>query len=336
MMYQSSIPRRANEAHRRWSPKILGVLSTVALPRRARCWLGWILGMILLTTSAPDVQADVVWLKDSAEPRYGRVIGVDERQLTFDVRNEAGEYERKTFAMDSVADWVITVDVARLERLDPGRPDMYRDYGEELVTARADPEAQALAVRLLTIAAYQADRAGNRDLRDSAIRNLAAAARSDAERTMVERLGQAYGLTLRPPVRGWPPSISPAAARPIALLVKVVRLEQWKPAVSLLTQRSIQRSWERADFPLSWDDLVRLVNDQTLPASALETLVWIELAVDGAPPPAQGRENDAPWSSQAIQDDVRDRLVPDLRHWSSIDPERSVYRGGQWVVPPKR
>ena len=277
--------------------------------------------------------ADVVWLKGQDQPHFGRIVEVNQQKLVFDLRRDDREgYDRRTYPIDSVADWVITIDESRLEKLDPRQPGGYRDYAEELVDAKADPEAQALAVRLLTIAAYHADQLGDRDLRDSALRNLAAASRSELERRRVERLGRVYGLFQGGQNNeGTAETTLGDSGGSLERLVKALRTEKWQTAAEWLEQGSLQRSWEAAQLPLEWGDLLRMVDDKTIRPAALESLVWIELAVAGDPPPRS--PDDLSWAAQATRDDFRDRLCPDLLHWSRFDPRHSIYRGGRWVVP---
>ena len=131
--------------------------------------------VVLFWTLTASLCADVLYLKDGA-PVFGRFVRNTDSHVFFNQRVGDDQYRERTFSKSEVETWAITIDPQRLESLDPGKPEDYRDYAEELSAAADDPESQDMAMRLYLLAAYH----GRGPVRQSGLRGMVRVA-SDAQ-----------------------------------------------------------------------------------------------------------------------------------------------------------
>ena len=146
---------------------------------------------ILIQTS-PSGQGDVVWLKGQESPIFGRIESESDQEVQIRVF-ENGQYGAKTsLSRDQIEAFVANINANRLAQLEPSRPDLYRDYAEELSVQKNDPAAKSLAQRLYLLAAANASHPsfadGTRDveLQRSALLGLTSLADTATERRRIE------------------------------------------------------------------------------------------------------------------------------------------------------
>src|SRR4051794_1038591 len=100
-------------------------------------------------------EAVVVLPKGSDRPVMGYRVGQDERNAGVRQEQPGGKSRETLFARSDIEELIITVSPDRLAELDPARPEMYREYAEELAEKQRDPEARDAAIRLYAIAAVR-------------------------------------------------------------------------------------------------------------------------------------------------------------------------------------
>ena len=100
-------------------------------------------------------KAVVITLQDGT--RLGCwIIQKDESEVVVDVVSKSGSRDRKTFKLADITDVSYAVSSARLEKLNPEKPLLYKEYAEELAEITIDPEARPMSLRLYQIALHLA------------------------------------------------------------------------------------------------------------------------------------------------------------------------------------
>ncbi|MBW3539369.1 MAG: hypothetical protein KY476_03795 [Planctomycetes bacterium] len=108
--------------------------------------------LVLLAWLVTPARAVIVDLKNGSSVA-GYLVSHDANFVIVKPLRNAPESDWKRYPAADVQAVRSYVDLARLQALDPSRPDAYRDYAEELLEKRKDPEARDTAVRLYLIAA---------------------------------------------------------------------------------------------------------------------------------------------------------------------------------------
>ena len=128
-------------------------------------------------------EAVVVLPKGSDRPVMGYLVRQDERNVVVRQEQAGGKSRETVFARSEIEELIVTVSPDRLAELDPARPELYREYAEELAEKQRDPEARDAAIRLYAIAAVR----GDEKLRHSALLGLVSLARSPEEERLFAR-----------------------------------------------------------------------------------------------------------------------------------------------------
>ena len=108
--------------------------------------------IVMLLLVVQPLQAVVVYKRGSHKPITGHLVRQNDREVV--VRDESAGLRELVIPRGDIEDLIETVSAARLEALDPNRPQEYREYAEELAEKKLDPEARLMAVRLFQIAAW--------------------------------------------------------------------------------------------------------------------------------------------------------------------------------------
>ncbi len=96
----------------------------------------------------------IILLKGQEKPVRGYFVREDDKAVVLRQLQPDGSTQERSVARSEIEDVIKTVDQARLESLQPARPDSYREYAEELAEKKKDPDAHVTALRLFLIAAY--------------------------------------------------------------------------------------------------------------------------------------------------------------------------------------
>ena len=236
----------------------------------------------------------------------------------------------------------------RLGRLHPDDPDAYRDYAEELVARRHDPEARQTGLRLYLIAAWlEPERLGR-----TCLLGMLALARDSAE----ERRFRAMAYLLDPhgdrsvlkhaPAAGSPDRSSDNAGRRSAGLartnsddagrqgllraIQAMRRCQHRVALQIADRPSVQEALAPFAHLLCLDQFRGIRGE--VPPKMLRKLLMIEWELTrGGDPTAGDEDPHTCWSQLAHQRDTVRPLA--LETLTEFNPRECVYRDGRWVQP---
>jgi hypothetical protein len=123
------------------------------------------------------ILAVVVLPKGATKPVMGYLVRQDDRTVVVREELPGGKSRETRFQKKDIEELIITVDHERLAALTPDKPELYREYAEELSEKQRDPEARDAAIRLYAIAAAR----GEGDVRRGALLGLVVLARNAEE-----------------------------------------------------------------------------------------------------------------------------------------------------------
>ncbi|GIW90583.1 MAG: hypothetical protein KatS3mg109_1015 [Pirellulaceae bacterium] len=146
---------------------------------KGRPTFGWfpILGMLIAMAIAARLPAVTVLVRGESEPIYGYLVRQDDQQIVVRIAQPDGSWAERVLARDQIEFFYQPIDEARLEALDPKRPEEYREYAEVLAEKKKDPEARELSLRLYWLAAVLAPK----ELGKSCLLGMTQLAESEAE-----------------------------------------------------------------------------------------------------------------------------------------------------------
>jgi hypothetical protein len=302
--------------------------------RRLRLALPAIVSVCL----GPAVASAVVVLpKGANKPIMGYLIRQDDRLVTIRQEQAGGKSHELSFNKSEIDELIITVSPQRLATLDPSRPQLYREYAEELAEKQRDPEARDAAIRLYAIVAAR----GDEKLRHSALLGLISLARSPDE----ERLFRAAAY-LDDPDHDASILTSPAAAqattgnKPAAELlsaVKLARQGKGPAAKPLLAKPAVQADAERIASIISPEELTEACAGRTLSDVQLRKLLQAELALEAPSIPGPTAETKPvelhTWSQSAQPGRLAPLPAIKLETLTEFNPAECIFRGGKWVTP---
>ena len=119
-------------------------------PTSLRSWL--ILFALVLFSS--DALGAVVYVKGQQEPIAGFVESADDMSIQLRIITPEGDELNRRILRSEIDLLLQPVSPTRLSQLSPDNPKAYREYAEELVEKKTDPEAVETAKRLFMIAAH--------------------------------------------------------------------------------------------------------------------------------------------------------------------------------------
>lgn len=295
-----------------------------------------LVGVLLTNLSA---YGDTLWLVAENNPRFGRVVAWQENgDLLFNLRGDDNAYSEQTFPAESIETLVVNIDVLRLERLDPTNLKPYREYAEELAGQKLDPEARDLAIRLYLITAAGAYRRNDPGLVDSALTGLPELARNEQEReafarllTLYERNPGAESTRLAIKNQERVPSTDDQAREQLLQAVRLIRREDNASAVKILSSRDVLAELENWSDVISVKDLRAMTGSTRLSLPQLRTLLTLEIALQDSKTRPQRPGQSRDWSEQAQQPMSEWTQLPSFDNVTEFDPEKSIFRNGQWI-----
>jgi hypothetical protein len=113
-----------------------------------------ILAILLAAGIANPAHAVIVYLKGDSQPIRGYLVEKSPERVVIMQLLTDGTKQRQEWRTSEIEDLLITLSPERLAALDPAQPQLYRNYAEELVEKRIDPEALDASLRLFLIAAH--------------------------------------------------------------------------------------------------------------------------------------------------------------------------------------
>ena len=290
--------------------------------------------------SYQPLPAAVIYLKGESEPLAGFVETSDEVSIDLRIERPGAEPQRRRILRSAIDVLLQPVNPQRLAQLSPDNPAAYREYAEELVEKRADPEAVETALRLFVIAAHL-DPAGQARGALLGMTPLAEDQRQvRAWRALAYLQGETHDARLLQPASGMAhrqSSLTPELRKELLKLLGYLRRGQRNEARQLLQREDLQAGLRTATSALSVAECQELVagtcpgcQGGDVPTYLLQKLLAAELALTSAqtdrPAPAQ-------WSFFLAPEFLRPLPVLSLENATPFDPRKSVYRNGQWVEP---
>lgn len=289
-----------------------------------------------------EARAVVVLPKGTDKPVMGYLVRQDERTVMLRQIDSAGKSREQSFAKSDIDELILTVLPERLAVLDPAKPEMYREYAEELAEKQRDPEARDAAIRLYIICAAHADG----PLRHSALLGLIVLARSPQEEKRFRAAAYLYDprhdvavLTATGPAAG---RSLPGEAADDAELAKALRLiRQGKGAAArpLLERPAVQAAAARLTAILQLDDLQSAAAAKLLTDQQLKKLVQAELALEPRGPDEATVASVAisavpvKWSQARKSGGLAPLPGLSLDQLTEFNPAECVFRDGKWVRP---
>ncbi len=285
------------------------------------------------------VVADVVWIKESGQPVFGRVVSVNASTLVFEQRINSGSYRNTEYQLADIQ-YHRNLKPELLSQLDGRNWGRYRDLAEELAAQKTDPVARETAIRLYVIAA--ANDKGEIGL--SALTGLMSVARSQVEKEKFERLLALYSDPARSAVfqtRDKPLTQTPQVIdgrNDLLLLVQQLR----RGGLSSRDRKDFERKLDEPSVKLGIQSLkqenvrsrLRQIAAITRPTPReLRYLVELESILRfNAESKLKGpRSQD--WSDSAFLPASQWSTLPRIDRATEFDPAETLWRDGKWQRP---
>lgn len=303
-----------------------------------------LLGVFLVALVAQSVSA-VILITETGKRVPGYLVSMTATEVVIRVPVQGGESRIERFPRKSVS-VLESFKPERLEALQPGNPAAYRDYAEELVARKDDPEARDLALRLFVIAAsLDPEKLGK-----GCMATAAGIARTPQEERRLRAV--AYLLDTRhdqsliqekaakaPPSKGNGLPGDPKGKAFMAAL-KAYRRGQYAEAEKQANIPGVETYFQLVG-PIQHAGFLQAcakaagVKTPPDPSSDLaRKILQLELESDEKiGQPAEGRKN--PWSIALTPDSRRVPPLPSLANVTEFSPTDSVYSKGVWSMPPK-
>ena len=318
-------------------------ISAASLPRfrqRVGRATRWVVGMALSLSLLPllgEAWADVLVVRGQAKPMVGTVVAEQEDRVTIAIKDAEGITREQIVPRDQILLIARAEDPARLDALQAGQWEGYRELAEELASQRVDPQAVQLAIRLFLIVAYHE----RGSAREGSLASLVSLARSPDEERRFRTLAYRYGENdrvqwLKPPATAIRAPLSALDREMLLRTVRLVRQDEGEQALLLMRQEGFTTMYLTVEHLLPFQDLKRYAYDHSLSPRRTADLVRFELALL-APDFAPGDSTEVVrgttgWSSIGLE-----TLPPlhdvDWLNASEFDPRDHVYENGSWRRP---
>ena len=291
--------------------------------------------MALAYALAPRASHAIVVLeKGSTQAVMGFLVRETDESVILRQELTDGKTRELTIPKSRIDELLVTVAPERLAALDPAKPALYREYAEELVEKRRDPEARDAARRLFAIAAHR----GDANLRHGALLGLISLARTDEEERRLRAL--AY---MRSPSRD-EAILSSSGGRPhdssqdgttgqLRSALKLIRQGKASAAKTIVEQPLVKQLLSSDSAPISAIDIAGLLASPSLGNQQLAQVLRAELALEALDTRAGEAVSAA--SQWSLGDPRGLAPLPSLKldGLSEFDPAECVFRDGRWVRP---
>jgi len=290
-----------------------------------------------LVISAARSEGAVVLLKGASKPLVGYLVRQDAKTLVLREELPGGKSRETTVARDQIDELIVTVAPERLAALIPSRPELYREYAEELAEKRRDPEARDTAIRLYHLAAVL----GDEGLRRGALRGLMDLARTPDEARRWRAAAYLFDPLHDPAILAEKRDATPsppaddAARRDLLRAVRLLRQEKGVEARPLLDRPDVRRQAALLAGTIRYEELLA-ASSGTISDTQLARLLRAERMLSG-PPAAAEAEARAGAPGHFARELSAGRTAPlwwpSLATLTEFDAAATVCRGGKWVRP---
>ncbi|RCS52777.1 hypothetical protein DTL42_08045 [Bremerella cremea] len=285
--------------------------------------------------------AAVVYLKGEKEPIAGHLESSDDKTIELRLKTPDGEEILRTISRAQIELLLQPVNPSRLEQLSPDNPQAYREYAEELVEKKSDPDAVETAMRLFLIAAYldpakegrsallgmtplMKDQQGVRQLR--AIAYLVGAEHDVA---LLE------GAALKNDANGVP--LDEEQRTQVIEVFHLLRQSKRSDAKQRLRSEELQAAMRQGTNKITPEECLDLANGTCpgcqsgiVPNYMLQKLVAAEYELSSS---ETGAVMQPQWGYYLDDSFLQSLPVLSLRKGTDFDPQKCVYRDGNWVEP---
>ena len=300
---------------------------------------------VFLVALACQAASAVILITENGKRIPGYLVSMTATEVVIRVPVQGGESRIERFPRKSVS-VLESFKPERLEILHPGNPGAYRDYAEELIARKDDPEARDLALRLLVIAAsLDPEKLG---------KGCMATAAGIARNPQEERRLRAVAYLLDP---GHDPSLiqekpgktttSKAAGfagdstgKAFIAALKAYRRGQYTEAEKLANTPGVETYFQmfgpitHAAFQQACAKAAGVKSPPDPSSDLARKILQLELESDGQTDlPPEARKS--PWSIALTPDSRRAPPLPSLANVTEFSPEGSVYSKGSWTKPSK-
>lgn len=300
----------------------------------------WIL--LALGLFCQDALGAVVYIKGQKEPIAGFVESVDDMSIRLRIITPDGDELNRRILRSEIDLLLQPVSPGRLSQLSPDNPKAYREYAEELVEKKTDPEAVETAKRLFIIAAHLDPEAEGR----SALLGMTPLM-NDAQgvkqlRAMAYLIDPSHDASL---LEGQQQQVTTGAALDDALrqevtkVLRMLRQGERADARQQLQREEIRSALRQGTSKITPDECLALVQglcpgceQGKIPAYMLQKLVAAELELSSS---QAASEVQPQWGF--FLEGMFQKPLPVLSLAKAIgfDPRQCIYRDGVWVEPTK-
>ncbi|PQO36680.1 hypothetical protein [Blastopirellula marina] len=302
----------------------------------------FLIGMLCVSLAwGENLVAAVVYLKGDDEPIAGYLESSDNQTIRLRIPASAGEDVHQTIDRSEIELLLQPVTADRLEQLSPDNPKAYREYAEELVEKKSDPDARETATRLFLIAAYLDPQKEGRSalLGMTPLMNDAQGVRQ--LRAMAYLLGPEHDVSLlggtsqEEIARGVP--LSEEQRSEVIEVLHMLRQSKRVEARQLLQREEIRAAMRQGTNKITPEECLTLSNGTCpgctpgeIPNYMLQKLVAAEyeLSSSGASEAMQTE-----WGYYLDGNFLQALPVLSLQNGTRFDPQKCLYRDGQWIEP---
>jgi len=295
----------------------------------------------LLVPSAAG--AIVVLPKGSAKPVMGYLVRQDDKTVVVREILPDGKPREQSFQRDQIDELLVTVSPERLAELDPARPQLYREYAEELAEKHRDPEARDMALRLYHMAAVL----GEGTLRRGSLLGLAALARSPQEERRFRAAAYLYdpehdaaALAGAGEARLTRTPTSPEHIAELLSALRLIRQGKGPQAKAIIEKPVVREQLDSLSRVITAEELLAVCTAKSLTDEQLYKLLQAETALQrslgesaagsGADDLAQQQRS---WTAAVKARGLSPLPSLALDTLTEFDPHACLFRDGKWIRP---
>lgn len=299
--------------------------------------------LIAALLTPATASAIVVLPKGSTKPVMGYVVRQDDKIVVVREVLPDGKSREQSFQRDQIDELLITVSPERLAELDPAKPQLYREYAEELAEKHRDPEARDMALRLYHMAAVL----GEGNLRRGSLLGLAALARSPQEERKFRAAAFLYdpdhdfaALAGAREVKLTRSTASPEHATELLSALRLIRQGKGPQAKVIVQKPDVHEQLEGLAKIITAEELLATCTSKPLTDAQLLKLLRAELAVEhslGNSAAGSGAEDlaqpERSWTAAVKSRGLSPLPSLDLDTLTEFEPRACLFRDGKWVRP---
>ena len=299
-----------------------------------------LIAFLLIPSSAGAI---VVLPKGSAKPVMGYLVRQDDKTVVVREILPDGKPREQSFQRDQIDELLVTVSPERLAELDPARPQLYREYAEELAEKHRDPEARDMALRLYHMAAVL----GEGTLRRGALLGLAALARSPQEERKFRAAAFLYdpehdaaALAGAGEVKLTRTPTSPEQVTELLSALRLARQGRGPQAKVIIEKPVVREQLDSLAKIITAEELLAVCTAKSLTDEQLYKLLQAETALQrslgesaagsGADDLAQQQRS---WTAAVKARGLSPLPSLALDTLTEFDPRACLFRDGKWVRP---